>query len=156
MSSVQKNLILQYVNMIDTHISDVISSENDSYGYTWSEKIFFDCIKHNYLCKVLLLDNTVVGYLISSIVQNECHIMNLCIRKEFRGNGYGKYLLKELHEEVIKSDCVLVFLECRPSNLSALNLYKSEGYNEIGLRKNYYPAPNGYEDALMLAKNVKK
>ena len=156
MSSVQKNLILQYIDMIDDHIRDVIDIENDSYGYPWSEKIFFDCIKHNYLCKVLLLDNAVIGYLISSIVQNECHIMNLCIRKEFRGNSYGKYLLNELHEEVINSNCILVFLECRPSNLSALNLYKSEGYNEIGLRKNYYPAPNGYEDALMLAKNVKK
>ena len=156
MSSVQKNLMPQYINMIDDHVRDVIDIENDSYGYPWSEKIFFDCINHNYLCKVLLLDNAVIGYLISSIVQNECHIMNLCIRKEFRGNGYGKYLLNELHKEVITSNCILVFLECRPSNKSALSLYKKEGYNEVGIRKNYYPATSGYEDALILAKNVKE
>ena len=59
-------------------------------------------------------------------------------------------------KEVIKINCKLVFLECRPSNRSALKLYKSEGYNEIGIRKNYYPAPNGAEDAIMLAKNVKE
>ena len=52
--------------------------------------------------------------------------------------------------------CKIIFLECRPSNNSALKLYQSLGYNEIGKRRNYYPAPNGYEDAIILAKDIKK
>ena len=156
MSSLQKILDIQYVKMENEHIADILEIERDSYGYPWSEKIFLDCISHNYHCNVLLLDEILVGYVITSFVQNECHIMNLCIKKDYRSHGYGKYLLNELHKEIINLNCKLVFLECRPSNKSALSLYKKEGYNEVGIRKNYYPATSGYEDALILAKNVKE
>ena len=118
------------------------------------QKIFIDCLKNNYLCKVLILNNDIIGYSISSIVQDECHIMNLCVDAEFRGSGYGRLILRELHDEIKDMKCKIVFLECRPTNNSALRLYNSEGYNEIGIRKNYYPAPHGYEDAIMLAKYV--
>ena len=154
MSSLQNSLIANYVNMGESHIKIVHNIENNSYGYPWSEKIFYDCLKNNYLCRVLLLDDTVIGFLISSIIQDECHIMNLCIDNKYRGNGYGRLILKYLHDEMIINKCRVIFLECRPSNQTAMNLYKSEGYNEIGIRRNYYPAPNGHEDAVMLAKNV--
>ena len=156
MSSLQNIVTSKYICMEECHISSIIEIENQSYDYPWSEKIFQDCINHNYLCRVILIDNVLIGYVISSIVQDECHIMNLCIKDDHRRSGYGRYMLDELHKEVIKINCKLVFLECRPSNRSALKLYKSEGYNEIGIRKNYYPAPNGAEDAIMLAKNVKE
>ena len=97
-----------------------------------------------------------IGYLISSLVQDECHIMNLCVKKEYRNFGYGKLILNELHKELSELKCKIIFLECRPSNNSALKLYQSLGYNEIGKRRNYYPAPNGYEDAIILAKDIKK
>jgi ribosomal-protein-alanine N-acetyltransferase len=142
--------------MEETHIKDILYIENNSYGYPWSEKIFNDCLKNNYLCRVLMLDNTLIGFLISSIIQDECHIMNLCVDSKYRGSGYGRLILNKLHDEIATINCKTVFLECRPSNIFAMNLYESEGYNEIGVRRNYYPAPNGYEDAIMLAKNVKK
>jgi len=111
-------------------------------------------VKNNYLCKVMFINKNLIGYVISSIVQDECHIMNLCIHKEYRSLGYGRQLLNYLQQEIKNMNCKLIFLECRPSNKSALKLYLSEGYNEIGIRKNYYPALNGYEDAIMLAKYV--
>ena len=154
MSSIQNSLLTSYIAMSDIHIKDVLSIERKSYNYPWSEKIFSDCIKNNYLCRILELDNELIGYLISSIIQNECHIMNLCIKNDFRGLGYGTFVLNELHSELRKLKCKIVFLECRPSNEHALKLYNGQGYNEIGIRKNYYPAQNGYEDAIMLAKNV--
>tara|TARA_B100000902_G_C27257923_1_gene888996 strand:- start:2 stop:472 length:471 start_codon:yes stop_codon:yes gene_type:complete len=156
MSSVQKTLNPKYISMDNSHVKKVLDIEKESYGYPWSEKIFLDCLEHKYLCRVLILDDILIGYLIGSIVQDECHIMNLCIKNNYRGYGYGKYLLTSLHNEIITLNCKLLFLECRPSNKLALNLYMSEGYNEVGIRKNYYPAANGYEDALILAKNVKE
>ena len=156
MSSLQNSLVASYINMKEMHIKDILYIENNSYGYPWSEKIFNDCLKNNYLCRVLMLDNTLIGFLISSIIQDECHIMNLCVDAKYRGSGYGRLILNKLHDEIATLSCKTVFLECRPSNISAMNLYESEGYNEIGVRRNYYPAPNGYEDAIMLAKNVKK
>ena len=156
MSSLQNSLVVSYINMEEKHIKDILCIENNSYGYPWSEKIFNDCLKNNYLCRVLVLDNVLIGFLISSIIQDECHIMNLCVDAKYRGSGYGRLILNKLHDEIATISCKTVFLECRPSNISAMNLYESEGYNEIGVRRNYYPAPNGYEDAVMLAKNVKK
>ena len=156
MSSLQNSLVVSYINMEEKHIKDILCIENNSYGYPWSEKIFNDCLKNNYLCRVLILDNVLIGFLISSIIQDECHIMNLCVDAKYRGSGYGRLILNKLHDEIATISCKTVFLECRPSNISAMNLYESEGYNEIGVRRNYYPAPNGYEDAIMLAKNVKK
>jgi ribosomal-protein-alanine N-acetyltransferase len=156
MSSLQNSLVVSYINMEEKHIKDILCIENNSYGYPWSEKIFNDCLKNNYLCRVLILDNVLIGFLISSIIQDECHIMNLCVDAKYRGSGYGRLILNKLHDEIATISCKTVFLECRPSNISAMNLYESEGYNEIGVRRNYYPAPNGYEDAVMLAKNVKK
>ena len=156
MSSLQNSLVASYINMEEKHIKDILCIENNSYGYPWSEKIFNDCLKNNYFCRVLMLDNVLIGFLISSIIQDECHIMNLCVDAKYRGSGYGRLILNKLHDEIATISCKTVFLECRPSNISAINLYESEGYNEIGVRRNYYPAPNGYEDAIMLAKNVKK
>ena len=156
MSSLQNSLVVSYINMEEKHIKDILCIENNSYGYPWSEKIFNDCLKNNYLCRVLILDNVLIGFLISSIIQDECHIMNLCVDAKYRGSGYGRLILNKLHDEIATLSCKTVFSECRPSNISAMHLYESEGYNEIGVRRNYYPAPNGYEDAIMLAKNVKK
>ena len=147
MSSLQNSLVVSYINMEEKHIKDILCIENNSYGYPWSEKIFNDCLKNNYLCRVLILDNVLIGFLISSIIQDECHIMNLCVDAKYRGSGYGRLILNKLHDEIATISCKTVFLECRPSNISAMNLYESEGYNEIGVRRNYYPAPNGYEDA---------
>ena len=84
MSSIQNSLVTNFLDMEEHHIPDVLVIERDSYGYPWSEKIFYDCINNNYFCKVLVLDNKLIGYLITSIVQNECHIMNLCVKKEYR------------------------------------------------------------------------
>ena len=154
MSSIQNSLLTNYIVMDDVHIQDVLCIERNSYNYPWSEKIFSDCIKNNYLCRILALDNELIGYLICSIIQDECHIMNLCIKSDFRRLGYARLILNELHSELRKLKCKIVFLECRSSNERALKLYYAEGYNEIGVRKNYYPAPDGYEDATILAKNV--
>ena len=156
MSIIKNYLLVNFSEMSEKDIVDVLAIEQESYGYPWSEKIFYDCINNNYLCRVLTLDDSLIGYLISSLVQDECHIMNLCVKKEYRNFGYGKLILDELHKELFELKCKIIFLDCRPSNNSALKLYQSLGYNEIGKRRNYYPAPNGYEDAIILAKDIKK
>ena len=97
MSSLQNCLIPNYINMEEIHIKDIIDIENNSYGYPWSEKIFNDCLKNNYFCRVLILDNILIGFLISSIIQDECHIMNLCVDIKYRGFGYGRFMLNKLH-----------------------------------------------------------
>ena len=154
MSNIEKAFLFNFLDMNESHIKDILLIEKESYTYPWSEKIFYDCLNYNYLNKVLLVNNILIGYSINSIIQDECHIMNICVKKNYRRLGYGRKILQLLNEYVLNIKCKIVFLECRPSNLPAIKLYRSEGFNEIGIRKNYYPVVGGYEDAVMFAKYV--
>ena len=135
-------------------LPSVIRIENSSYEFPWSEKIFQDCISANYISRVAIKDYKIVGYVIASILSNECHVMNLCIDKKHREEGLGRYLLQDVMIELSRLECDVIFLECRPSNIKAKNLYESEGFCEVGLRKNYYPVKDGHEDAILYAKQI--
>ena len=76
--------------------------------------------------------------------------MNLCVDPTAQRLGAGRKMLEHMIKRV-RSKAETVFLEVRPSNIKAIRLYNSLGFNEIGIRKGYYPAKNGREDAVMLA-----
>ena len=61
-------------------------------------------------------------------------------------------MLEHLVDESVKHKAQVMFLEVRPSNTRAVALYQQSGFNEIGLRKNYYDSKSGREDALVMAR----
>jgi ribosomal-protein-alanine N-acetyltransferase len=69
----------------------------------------------------------------------------------YQGKGLGRQFLKEVLIIAKKKNANSVFLEVRPSNTAAVQLYKTAGFKKIGKRKNYYPAADGKEDALVLS-----
>jgi ribosomal-protein-alanine N-acetyltransferase len=94
-----------------------------------------------------------VGYGISTIGAGESHVLNLCVSPNWQGRGYGRVILQKLIDEATRFKADSLFLEVRPSNPNAIKLYRSLGFNEIGMRKDYYPASNnGREDALVMAR----
>jgi ribosomal-protein-alanine N-acetyltransferase len=115
--------------------------------------VFKDCLKTGgYSCWVCdTPDGRVLGYAIVSLVVGEAHIMNIGVEPAIQKRGVGRKLLHHLIETARKGKAETVFLEVRPSNLVAIDLYRKTGFNEIGVRKGYYPAKDGREDALMLA-----
>lgn len=138
-------------------LDQVMEIEREAYDFPWSEGIFRDCMRVGYSCWVMAADQRVLGYCIMSVVQGECHILNLCVRPSAQGQGLGREILTDLLELAsINADSA--FLEVRPSNAAAIKLYFSEGFNEVGRRKDYYPSDTGREDAVVLAKalTVKK
>ena len=92
-----------------------------------------------------------IGYAVLSIAAAEAHILNLCTAPEVQGRGHGRHLLRALLELARGRGVQRVFLEVRPSNVHAITLYDSEGFNEIGRRPRYYPAVGGREDAIVMA-----
>ena len=95
--------------------------------------------------------DSIKGYSIVSMVGGEAHIMNICVDPDVQKRGVGSKLLEKMIELATKK-AETIFLEVRPSNKVAIALYEKRGFNEIGVRKNYYPAVNGKrEDAVMLA-----
>jgi [ribosomal protein S18]-alanine N-acetyltransferase len=135
-------------------LNEIMGVEVRAYPFPWTEGIFRDCMRVGYSCWVMNNAEQLVGYAVMSMAAGECHILNLCVRPECQGQGYGRLLLRALLDHARRNRVETLFLEVRPSNTPAVHLYLSEGFNEVGLRKRYYPADNGREDALVLAKSL--
>lgn len=135
-------------------IDAVADIEAQTYDFPWSSGIFRDCLRVGYRCRVLERDGRVAGYGILSTAAGEAHILNLCLHPELRGGGFGRMLLTHLTGLAELSSARQIFLEVRPSNLSARKLYAAAGFNEIGRRPDYYRARHGREDALVLAREL--
>ena len=125
--------------------------ERQSYEFPWELETFRSCYRVGYHCWILERAKEVIGYGILTIGAGESHVLNLCVAPNHQGRGYGRLLLSKLIDEAAVANVECVFLEVRPSNPQAIQLYQSMGFNEIGLRRNYYPARNGREDALVMA-----
>lgn len=132
-------------------VSDI---ERRSYEFPWSHGVFRDCLLAGYQCMVLVREERVAGYSILSIAASEAHILNLCIDPEFRALGYGEKLLDELLYRARSASVHEIFLEVRPSNDTALKLYRKKGFHQIAARPAYYQANEGREDAAVLAKKL--
>lgn len=132
----------------------VLGNERRSYTHPWTEGIFRDCLKSGYECWLLCNLEKIIGHGILSIAASESHILNVCVHPELQGKGYGRALTKHLLDKAELARAERVFLEVRSSNRVAYELYESLGFNEIGVRENYYPAYAGREDALVLAKEL--
>ena len=89
-----------------------------------------------------------------SVAVGESHILNLCVHPDHQSKGLGTMLLVHLLQIAVERNANMTFLEVRPSNFSAIKMYVGQGFDEIGVRRNYYPAKIGREDALILARTV--
>jgi [ribosomal protein S18]-alanine N-acetyltransferase len=132
-------------------LESVLEVERLAYDYPWTPGNFRDCLTAGYCCWLSPQGGEVAGYGVMSVAVQEAHILNLCVHPRRQGGGLGRWMLGRLLELAREHHAETAFLEVRVSNQAALRLYRALGFNEIGLRKNYYPAGAGREDALMLA-----
>lgn len=139
--------------MLESDIKRVIEVEKRAYEYPWTRGIFQDCIRAGYSCWVANKGNRVRGYGVLSVAAGESHILNVCVDPGHQGNGYGRALVLHLMEVAKNHQAEVIYLEVRPSNKIAYQLYLSIGFNEVGHRKDYYPSKNGREDGLIMAFN---
>lgn len=109
-------------------------------------------MKVGYHCWGYFLDDQLIGYVVMSEAAGEAHILNVCIHPDQRGQGLAKRLMTRVITCAREQQVDTVFLEVRASNRVAQGLYESLGFNEIGLRRGYYPAGKGREDAILFAK----
>jgi [ribosomal protein S18]-alanine N-acetyltransferase len=136
--------------MADSDVTAVVGVERASYQFPWSEGIFRDCLRVGYVCRVLTLSDQVIGYGVMSVGGGEAHVLNLCVGPAHRCRGLGRRLLRYLLERGSAAGMSEAFLEVRPSNTSAIRLYQSVGFEQVGMRRGYYQAVGGREDAAVL------
>ncbi|HTX06736.1 MAG TPA: ribosomal protein S18-alanine N-acetyltransferase [Steroidobacteraceae bacterium] len=136
--------------MTDADVAEVFAVERASYQFPWSEGIFRDCLRVGYVCRVLVLGSQVIGYGVMSVGAGEAHILNLCVAVSHRCRGLGRRMLGYLLDRGAAAGMSEAFLEVRPSNTAAIRLYQAIGFEQVGMRRGYYQAVGGREDAAVL------
>jgi len=135
-------------------LPDVLRNERQGYTHPWTEGIFRDCLRNGQECWLLMSSGQNVGHGILSVAAGESHLLNVCVHPDFQGHGFGRIIVEHVLARARAGEASTIFLEVRPSNLAACELYDKLGFNEVGIRENYYPSKVGREDALVLAKEL--
>lgn len=133
--------------MTEADVPSVGEVERAAYQFPWSDGIFRDCVRVGYECRVVTLDHAIIAYSVMSVGAGESHILNLCVAEEFRGRGIGRRLLNDMIDRAAIAGMDAAFLEVRPTNTTAIRLYRSLGFEQVGMRRGYYQAAGGREDA---------
>ncbi|MGH7323165.1 MAG: ribosomal protein S18-alanine N-acetyltransferase, partial [Candidatus Rokuibacteriota bacterium] len=129
---------------------EVLSIERASFTMPWSRGAFLYEIEQNRVarCYVVRDDGRLVGYICVWEVADEIHVTNIAVRPDARRRGIGRMLLGTVLDDARKRALRLVVLEVRPSNVEALALYESFGFQVVGRRRGYYYDTG--EDALVM------
>lgn len=152
MSALLEPAVPQLRPMREHDLAAVVDVERRAYEFPWTLGIFADCLRAGYCCWSLLLEERLVGYGIMAVTLDEAHILNLCVDPPCHRRGYAQRLLDQLVTLASRHHASMVFLEVRPSNTAARELYARNGFTRIAVRKGYYPAREGREDALVLSR----
>lgn len=142
--------------MGEEYLERIVDIERRAYLFPWTEGIFRDCLKVGYSAWVVTGPaDEVLAYGLMSMAVGEAHILNLCVEPDCQRQGLGKFLLTHLQRLARGASMELILLEVRRSNAAAIALYQSMGFSKLGVRKGYYPARDGSEDALLLGFELK-
>ena len=150
MSAVLKPLLMDLRPMHLSDIEHVVRIERAAYPYPWSQGNFSDCLDSGYSCWVAEIDGQLAGYWVMMLAANEGHVLNCCVAPSWQGRGFGRQIMEHLLVVAGDHKAERLFLEVRPTNLVAIHLYEHLGFEGIALRRNYYPADDGREDALVM------
>ena len=137
------------------HLAQIAALEIACFSDPWPESILVRELQNPLSLWLCAVDgDTVAGYIGSQTVLGESDMMNVAVHPDYRRRGVGRALVLALCEAVKKQMIASALtLEVRDSNAPAIALYESLGFEQIGLRKNYYQHPK--EDARILRKELK-
>jgi len=141
---------LRFESMAEAHLDAVMPVEGRIYEFPWTAGNFRDSIRAGYICRILREEHEVIGYAVMLIGAGEAHLLNLSISDTRQRRGFGGKLLRHFIGIARDHGAQELFLEVRPTNAAGLRLYEKHGFRRNGMRRGYYPAANGREDALIL------
>ena len=144
----------EFFPMNERDLDAVAALEAGLQVFPWSRGNFADSLESGYSVWVLRLGGELIGFSVVMSVIDEAHLLNIGVSKRYQGQGYGARLLRHAMECARLGGAAKLFLEVRPSNERAVELYRHFGFRQIGTRKGYYPGVTGREDALIFDKEL--
>jgi len=136
--------------MILADLNEVLLIEQDVHAHPWTRGNFTDALASDNLCNVYEDEESIAGYAVLLPVIDEMELLNISIAAKHQRKGLGRKLLGELMKIALGMNMRRMLLEVRISNVPALGLYNDAGFHKIGLRRGYYLADNGREDAIVM------
>ena len=140
--------------MTEADLPRIHRIELASYDYPWSLGNFADSLHAGYSMWVRAAEGEVIGYYAMMAAAGEAHLLNLTIAPLWRRHGLGRDLLDHCQARACDHRAAHLFLEVRTSNAAAIGLYRSSGFADLAVRRGYYPARGGREDALVMKKEL--
>jgi ribosomal-protein-alanine N-acetyltransferase len=141
-------------DMTEADLEAVLRIEREVHDYPWTLGNFNDALRSKYVCKVYELDEKILGYAVLMLAIDEAELLDIAIDLQYQRHGWGRQLLEEMMVLARRHDMLRMVLEVRASNAAAINLYRNVGFADIGLRRDYYPAQNGREDAILMGREL--
>jgi [ribosomal protein S18]-alanine N-acetyltransferase len=122
----------------------------------WTRETFTVCFNTGCVPVGIEVEKKIIGFIILSLKPEECHVLDLCVSPNYHHQGFGRQLLEYAEDFARKKGVGIIYLEVRESNMKAIALYKKLKFHLIAERSNYYPIPNGMENALVFAKSLRE
>src|SRR5688572_30276534 len=148
--SAQLQAEVQFRRMSEADLDTVMAIENVIYTHPWTRGNFVDSLQTGGHCWIMEYNGALAGYAVIMTGAGEAHLLNLSISAAWQQRGFGRKFLMYLIDFINKIKVSMLFLEVRVSNAAARALYAQAGFREIGVRRGYYPAHAGREDAIVL------
>ena len=144
---------LQFVRLQKEFLPDVLVLEHDAYPDPWTQGMFHQELRHGPSHFYLAFhEGVLVAYGGFWMILDEVHITKVTVAGPFRGQGLGRVFMTFLEERGLEASGKVIRLEVRESNVAARSLYRNMGYEEIGIRKNYYAV--SAENAIVMVKHL--
>lgn len=140
---------LSFRPLLASDLQQVLAIEQQAFSHPWSQQLYQDALER-YDCWLAELDGRHVGHAVMQYVADEAHLLNIVVASDCQGRGLGRQLLEFVLAQATQRQCRECFLELRASNHAAYHLYENAGFNELGRRRDYYPAASGHEDAILM------
>ncbi len=141
---------MQFSEFKENDLSAIELIENEVHAYPWTRGNFLDSLKSSHTCLMMKVNDEIIGFSVIMFVLDECHLLNISIKKSMQKQGYGSHLLNEVIRRANLAYSKTIYLEVRVSNQAAIHLYDKHGFNEMSIRKDYYRAKEGREDAVLM------
>ena len=141
---------LIYRRMTEADLEPVIAIESAIHAHPWTFGNFRDSLEAGYECWIAQQGFEVVAYGVLLVAAGEGHLLNLSVATKWQRRGFGTDFTRFLIKVAREYNAGKIYLEVRPSNRAARALYASNGFAEVGTRTDYYPAPDGREDAIIM------
>lgn len=123
--------------------------------HAWTEANYRSSLITGYWARVLCTpEGQVAGVCVGMFGVDELHLLNIAVAPAWHRQGLAQWMLDQLVDLCLAQEFLAIWLEVRPSNERAQALYRAKGYEAISVRKNYYPAESGREDALVMKREV--